>query len=70
MRNDDSNYDHRQWEDYDAGDLPVQVEYGSFQQFSRRIDRQLVELVERWAHTAAPNAMRRPGARFGKLKPK
>lgn len=68
MRNDDSHYDHHQWDDYDPGDVPVQVEYHSFRQFSRSMDRQLARLVERWAHAAAPNAMRRPVAKC--VKPK
>ena len=39
-------------------DVPVRVRLGPYVQFSRRLDRQLEELVSQWIHTAAPNASR------------
>jgi len=37
----------------------VKVDREAFQQFSRRIDRQLAELVARWAHTIVPQPPQR-----------
>jgi hypothetical protein len=39
-------------------DVPVKVAYDSYLQFDRSLDDQLIKLVIRWAHTAAPNAQR------------
>jgi hypothetical protein len=49
----------------------VVVESAVFRQFEHRIDTQLATLVQRWAHTAAPCAMRSPGNRISQtaLKP-
>ena len=69
MRGDAWNYRPRRW--HESRDLLVQVRPNSFRRFSRRMDRQLVELVERWAHAAAPCALRRrPQTTQEKPKPK
>lgn len=49
----------------------VVVESASFRQFEHSIDVQLAKLVQYWAHTAAPCAMRGPGSRISHtaLKP-
>ncbi len=49
----------------------VVVESAAFRQFEHRLDTQLATLVQRWAHTAAPCAMRSPGTRISQptLKP-
>lgn len=39
-------------------DVSVRVPLRQYVQFCREIDEQLQTLVEKWAHTAAPNAMR------------
>jgi hypothetical protein len=39
-------------------DVPLQVERRNYKRFARRLDRQLRKLVERWADTAAPAAIR------------
>ena len=41
------------------GDVPVKVGIGSYRYFQGWIDRELEELVARWAHAAAPIASRR-----------
>ncbi len=48
---------------FDAGDLPVKVAVGSYQEFEQWIDRELAELVACWLHAAAPSASRLPLAR-------
>jgi len=53
-----------------TGDPLVQVKARSFLQFSQWMDGRLAELVERWAHTAAPNAMRPRRRLPAKPKPK
>ena len=53
-----------------AGDLLGQVEARSLRKFSRRMDRRLAKLVERWAYAAAPSAIRPPRKQFAKPKPK
>jgi hypothetical protein len=45
---------HVSWE------APLCVSLPGYQQFTRRIDVQLRQLVARWAHAAAPNARRTP----------
>jgi hypothetical protein len=52
--------------DYCPNDL-VDFESRAFRRFSRRMDRQLAELVDRWAHLAAPNAFRNPALRRSQL---
>jgi hypothetical protein len=43
----------------EAGDsLLVRTESASFQQFDEWMDAELEQLVQRWIHTAAPNANR------------
>ncbi len=48
--------------DYGQSDL-VDFESRAYRRFSRRIDRQLAKLVDRWAHLAAPNALRNTASR-------
>jgi hypothetical protein len=43
---------------YEDCDTPLGVKPRSFYKFSRSIDRQLAKLVLKWAHWAAPNALR------------
>ena len=43
--------------------VPLRVSLHRFKRFSRQIDRDLVKLVARWAHTAAPGAT---GCRAGR----
>jgi hypothetical protein len=45
-------------------DTPMEVEYRHFKRFHRRMQRQLLKLVEQWADRAAPAAIR-AGRRFG-----
>ena len=42
----------------DHWDVPVRVRLRPYVEFIRWIDNELETLVARWAHTAAPNAMR------------
>ena len=44
-------------------DVPLKVELRNFKRFTRRLDRQLRKLVDRWTATAAPAAIR-AGRRF------
>jgi hypothetical protein len=39
-------------------DVPVKVGRGPYRRFSRWIEEELLQLVARWAHTAAPIAGR------------
>ena len=48
---------------FEEADVPVKVRRGNFRQFSRWMDRQLGELVARWAHAAAPCASQSGGCR-------
>ena len=52
------------------GDVPVKVASESYQEFTRWLDRELEELVARWAHVAAPKASRRAPSRRRFVKPK
>lgn len=45
----------------DHWDVPVRVRLRPYLCFIRRLDGELEQLVAKWAHTAAPNALgRRP----------
>ncbi len=52
--------------DYRQNDL-VDFESRAYRRFSRRINRQLARLVGRWAHLAAPNALRNAAKRSNQL---
>ena len=52
--------------DYCQDDL-VDFESQAYRRFSRRMDRQLAKLVGRWAHLAAPNALRNAALRRNNL---
>ena len=52
------------------GDVPVKVASESYQELTRWLDRELEELVARWAHVAAPKASRRAPSRRRSVKPK
>lgn len=51
-------------------DKPLKIRRRSYRRFSRWMDKKLAELVERWEHTAAPNAQLAQRSRFRKVKPK
>lgn len=70
MRGTPLNYPPRRWA-YGGGPL-VRLKTRSFRRFNKSMDRQLAQLVERWAHAAAPNAVRprRPLLLESKAKPK
>ena len=52
------------------GDVPVKVASESYQELTRWLDRELEELVARWAYVAAPKASRRAPSRRRFVKPK
>jgi hypothetical protein len=52
--------------DYHQSDL-VDFESRAYRRFSRHLDRQLARLVDRWAHLAAPNALRNATSRRKQL---
>jgi hypothetical protein len=54
----------RRLEDDEPSETLVELESASFLQFNHSIDSQLTHLVQRWAHTAAPCAMRSAGSRM------
>lgn len=43
---------------HEDSDVPVKVAYASYVQFDRWLDIELEKLVARWAHAAAPQALR------------
>jgi hypothetical protein len=43
---------------HDQGESKLLVKRAAYRRFSRWMDRQLAELVTRWAHLATPNAQR------------
>jgi hypothetical protein len=49
---------------HEEDDVPLRVAYASYLQFDRWLDDELVKLVARWAHAAAPNAF---GSRKNRL---
>ena len=52
------------------GDVPVKVASEPYQEFTRWLDRELEQLVARWAHAAAPNASPRRSSRCRFAEPK
>jgi hypothetical protein len=67
MKSDKHKTSHRPGSaDYRQNDL-VDFESRAYRRFSRRIDRQLAKLVNRWAHLAAPNALRNAASRTSQL---
>ncbi len=40
-------------------DEPIKIQKLHYKRFSRKLDRQLQKLVDRWSALAAPNALRR-----------
>ena len=52
------------------GHVPVKVASESYQEFTRWLDRELEQLVARWAYVAAPNASSRPSSQRRFVKPR
>ena len=52
--------------DYRQNDL-VDLESRAYRRFSRQMESQLVKLVNRWSHLAAPNAFRNAATRRSQL---
>jgi hypothetical protein len=63
-------FDFSRWEAHDHRDVLSKVAKRSYRKFSRWLDRELEQLVARWAHTAAPNAAFRWRLAFRSRKPK
>jgi len=73
MTNEAHEMSHPSWDEEEPGGALVERRSKNFRKFDRKMDRQLAKLVERWAHTAAPCAMRGAGLRItptSKPKPK
>lgn len=68
MRGNFWNYGARCWQD--DGQPLVRAKTRSFRKFSRKMDRRLAKLVERWAHAAAPSAIRPRRTLLVPVKPK
>lgn len=68
MRGIPLNYPPRRW-GYGGGPL-VKLRTREFRRFNKEMDRQLAQLVERWAHAAAPNAVRPRRPMLAESKPK
>ena len=64
MKSSKQNLAHAVWIDRNHWDVPVRVRLRPYVLFTSWLDDELQKLVDQWAHTAAPAALRpRPRGR-------